>query len=312
MRIAMFGTGGVGGRFGAQLALAGNDVTFIARGAHLAAIQANGLRVETPEGELRVQPARATDRPADVGVVDAVILGVKTWQVGDAARSMAPLIGPDTVVLPLQNGVEASGHLAQVLGPGPVLGGLCATFSWVAAPGVIRCIGTTHFARFGELDGCVSERIERLRKAFVEAGIQAEVPDDIQSALWVKFLTVVPFGGIGAVTRAPAGVIRQVPETRGMYEAGVREIFTVGRARGIDLKQDIPEKTLAFFDALPASGTTSLHRDIAAGKPSELEAWTGAVVRLGREAGVPTPLHEFLYHALLPLEMRARGQIDFP
>ena len=312
MRFAVFGAGGAGGRFGAQLALAGHDVTLIARGLHLAAIQANGLRVETPQGEMRVQPAKATDTPSRIGAVDAVILGVKTWQVADAARSMGSLIGPGTLVVPLQNGVEAAGQLAEILGPGPVLGGLCATFSWVAAPGVIRSIGATHFVRFGELDGRRSERVERLRQAFAEARIQAEVPPNIRTALWEKFLAVVPFGGLGAVTRAPAGVIRQVPQTRAMYETGMREILTVGRTRGISLEESIVEKTMAFFDSLAPSGTTSLHRDIAAGKPSELEAWVGAVVRLGREAGIPTPLHEFIYHALLPLELRARHQIDFP
>ncbi|HEU5180823.1 MAG TPA: 2-dehydropantoate 2-reductase [Candidatus Polarisedimenticolia bacterium] len=311
MRIAVFGTGGAGGRFGAQLALAGHEVVFIARGAHLAAIQADGLRVETPEGEMRVRPADATDTPSRVGAVDLVILGVKTWQVADAARSMKPLIGPDTLVVPLQNGVETPGQLVEILGPDPVLGGLCATFSWIAAPGVIRGIGDTHYIRFGELDGRTSGRVERLRQAFVEAGVQADVPESIQVALWKKFLTVVPFGGIGAVTRAPAGVIRQVPQTRAMYSTGTREIFDVGRARAIALEPDLPEKTMGFFDALVPSGTTSLHRDIAAGKPSELEAWVGAVVRLGREAKVPTPLHQFIYDALLPLEMRARRQIDF-
>lgn len=240
-----------------------------------------------------------------------MILGVKTWQVHDAARSMGTLIGPDTLVVPLQNGVEAAGHLAEILGPGPVLGGLCGTLSWVAAPGVIRSIGSTHFVKFGELDGRRSERVERLRQAFTEAHVQVEVPVNIQTALWEKFLAVVPFGGLGAVTRAPAGVIRQVPQTRALYESGMREIFTVGRARNIPLEESIVEKTMAFIDTLAPSGTTSLHRDIAAGKPSELEAWVGAVVRLGRDAGIRTPLHEFIYHALLPLEMRARHQIDF-
>ena len=311
MRIAVYGAGGAGGRFGAQLALAGHDVAFIARGAHLAAIQANGLRVETPQGEMLVQPAEATDTLSRIGFVDLVIVGVKTWQVIDAACSMRSLIGPETLVLPLQNGVETPGQLADILGPDPVLGGLCATFSWVAAPGVIRSIGETHYVRFGELDGRTSARVERLRQAFTAAGIQTDVPENIQIALWKKFLTVVPFGGIGAVTRAPAGVIRQVPQTRALYQSGIREIFDVGRARGIPLEPGILERTMAFFDSLAPSGTTSLHRDIAAGKPSELEAWVGAVVRLGREAGIHVPLHEFIYHALLPLEMRARRQIDF-
>jgi 2-dehydropantoate 2-reductase len=312
MRVAIFGTGGAGGYFGAQLARAGEDVIFIARGKHLQAMQTQGLRVETSRGEIVIQPAQASDDPAQVGTVDSVIVGVKTWQVIEAARAMRPLIGPETFVVPLQNGVEASSQLAEALGVEHVLGGLCGTLSWIVGPGHIRSIGEAHFIKFGELDKRPSERTERLRQVFERAGVKVEVPSDIHVSLWEKFLFVVSFGGVGAVTRAPIGVISTLPETRQLLEQCLREIFAVARARHVALSDGSVEKSMAFLDSLAPSGTTSLQRDITDGKPSELEAWNGAVVRLGREAGVDTPLHEFIYRSLLPLELRARGKLQFP
>jgi 2-dehydropantoate 2-reductase len=312
MRIAIFGTGGAGGYFGAQLARAGENVIFIARGEHLQAIRTQGLRVETSEGEIVIQPVQATDNPAQVGVVDSVIVGVKTWQVAEAARAMQPMIGANTFVVPLQNGVEAPWQLAQVLGVGHVLGGLCGTMSWIVGPGHIRSIGEAHFIKFGELDKQPSERAEQLRQVFERADVKVEVPKDIHVSLWEKFLFVVSFGGVGAVTRAPIGVIRTLAETRRLLEQCLREIFAVGRTRQIALSDGSVEKSMAFLDSLAPSGRTSLQRDIADGKPSELEAWNGAVVRLGKEVGVATPVHEFIYHSLLPLELRARGKVQFP
>ncbi len=307
MRIGIYGTGGAGGHFGARLAKAGEDVVFIARGEHLAAIRREGLVVETDTGEIRVRPAQATDDAAQAGPVDVVILGVKTWQVEDAARRMGPMLGRDTFVVPLQNGVEAAGALVGVLGAERVVGGLCATFSWISAPGRIRSLGQVHSIRFGELDRRPSPRTERLREAFGRAGIRATIPPDIHVSLWEKLLFVVPFGGMGAVARVPIGAIRTVPETRRMLRSAMEEIHAVSWARGVALPDDAVEKGMAFLDGLDATGTTSLQRDIAEGRPSELEAWNGAVVRLGREGGVPTPTHEFLYASLLPLERRARG-----
>lgn len=308
MRVAIFGTGGAGGYFGARLARAGEDVTFIARGEHLQAIRAHGLTVETPHGEIVIQPARATDDPSQAGVADVVLVGVKTWQVVEAAHAMRPLIGPETFAVPLQNGVEAASQLAEVLGASHVVGGVCGTLSWVIAPGRIRSIGDVHFVKLGELDNRVSERCERLRAAFERAGVNVEIPADIRQALWGKFLFVVSLGGVGAVTRVPVGVIRTVPETRQMLIRCMQEILAVARARDVPLADEIVADRLAFIDSLAPDGTTSLQRDIMEGKPSELEAWNGAVVRLGREAGVPTPLHEFIYHSLLPQELSARAE----
>ena len=312
MRIAIFGTGGVGGRFGAQLASAGEDVVFIARGEHLLAMQTKGLRLETPEEDILIHPAEASDDPAQVGKVDLVVLGVKTWQVKEAARAMKPMVGRETFVLPLQNGIEAATQLTEVLGAERVIGGLCGTLSWIEAPGHIRSIGLVHFVRFGELNNTLSNRTKELRKAFQRAGVDVEVPSDINAALWEKFLFVVSFGGVGAVTRSPIGVTRTVPETRQMLENCMHEIYAVARGHQISLSDGVIEKTMDFVDSLDPSGTASLQRDIANGRPSELEAWNGAVVRAGKEVGVATPLNEFIYHSLLPQELRARQQIKFP
>lgn len=306
MRIAIFGTGGAGGYFGAHLAQAGEDVVFVARGEHLKAIREQGLRVETAAGEI-IASSEATDDPAQVGAVDVVLVGVKTWQVADAARAMRPMIAPETLVIPLQNGVEAAAELAAVLGAEHVLGGLCGTVSRVVGPGRILSIGETNFIKFGELDNRRSERALRLQQTFERAGVKAEIPQDIQAATWEKFIFVAPYGGIGAVTRAPVGVIRSLPETRRMLKTGMWEILDISRALKIALAEGIVEKSMGLIDSLPPNSTTSLQRDIIAGKPSELEAWNGAVVRLGGLACVPVPLHEFIYHSLLPAELLARG-----
>ena len=308
MRIVIFGTGGASGYFGAQLARAGEDVVFIARGEHLNAIRAHGLSIETPVGETVIKPAQVTDKPAEVTDSDAVLVGVKAWQVMEAAEAMRPMLGPETFVVPLQNGVEAPSQLAGALGPEHVLGGLCGTLSWVIAPGRIRSVGAMNYVKFGELDNHPSERTERLRRAFARADVKVEVPSDIHRALWEKFLLVTSFGGVGAITRAPIGTIRAMPETRQLLEQCMAEVLAVACARGVALTETIVADTMNVIDSLAANGTTSLQRDIAEGKPTELEAWNGAVVQLGREVAVATPLNEFIYKCLLPQELRARGR----
>lgn len=312
MRIAIYGTGGAGGYFGAQLAKAGEDVIFIARGAHLQAISEHGLIVETPAGEVKIHPAKATDRVSEIGPVDLILLGVKAWQVQEAATAMTSMLGPETLVIPLQNGVEAAEELAAVLGAGPVLGGLCGTFSRVAGPGRIRSIGDKNFIQFGEINNRRSTRTERMLAVLQKAGIQAEIPADIHQGLWMKFLAVTAFGGVGALARAPIGVLRSLPQTRRLMERCVEEACDLAMARGIGLLDSAVTTTLEFIDGLAAGSTTSLQRDIADGKPSELEYWTGAVVRLAKGNHVGVPTHEILYDLLLPLEQRSRGRLEFP
>ena len=306
-RVAVFGSGAVGGYFGGRLAEAGAEVTFIARGTHLRVLREEGLCVESLAGDFRIQPANATDDPGDVGPVDVVLVGVKAWQVRAVAPTMRPLIGADTIVLPLQNGVEAPSELIEALGAGPVVGGLCRIVATVARPGRIRHMGVDPIVTFGELDGRRTARIDALKHAFDAAtGAHPEVSDDIQAAMWGKFLFICGVSGVGAVTRVPVGAFRAQPETRALLAGAMQEVADVAAAHGIGLVENIVDRTLTFIDGLPADATASMHRDIVEGRPSELEYQNGAVVRLGQAAGVETPVNRFIYHSLLPLERRSR------
>lgn len=310
MKIAIFGAGAVGGYFGARLVQAGEEVVFIARGKHLEALRSSGLKVDSIKGNFAVQPLNVTDDPSEVGKVDVVVVGVKAWQVPQAAEAMAPMIGPNTSILPLQNGIEAPSQLAEVVGSEHVLGGLCGLISFVVKPGHIKHAGIEPFVNFGELDNRPSERCQKLCQAFLRAGVNADVPPDIQVAMWRKFLFIVSTSGMGAITRSPIGVFRQLPETRKMLEQVMQEVFQVARARSIDLPDDTVSAAIAFIDGLPQDGTASMQRDIMEGRPSELESQNGAVVRMGQEVGVATPVNAFIYHSLLPLELKARGRIN--
>lgn len=311
MRIAVYGIGGVGGYFGGRLSQAGEEMIFIARGQHLERIQKDGLRVESITGDFTAHPAQATDDPKRVGQVDAVIVGVKAWQVSEAAEAMRPLVGPETCVLPLQNGVDAPSLLAAVLGDRPVLGGMCQISAFIAAPGLIRHVGIEPSVLLGELDRRPSERTQRLLEVFQRAGVKASIPADIQLAMWDKFLFIAAFSGVGGVSRAPAGVVRATPETRRLLEQAMQEIVAVGKARGVAFPEDAIARRMAFVDSLAPGVVPSMVRDILEGRPSELGSQNGAVVRMGLEAGVPTPAHAFIYAALLPQELKARGDASF-
>jgi 2-dehydropantoate 2-reductase len=312
MRFAIFGVGAIGGYFGGRLAQAGEEVAFIARGEHLEALRTKGLRVDSINGDFVLPAVTATDDPSRIGAVDVVLVGVKTWQVPAAAESMRPLLGEDTLVLPLQNGVEAPAQLAKLLGREHVCGGLAKIISYIAGPGHIRHTGADPYIALGELDNQPSDRLERLRRALQRSGVSAEIPPDITAALWAKFLFVASWGGVGAITRAPIGVIRSVSQTRRMLEGSMQEIYEVADALNVNLAPDAVSAAMGFIDTLPPNGTTSMQRDIIENRPSEIESWTGAVVRFGRDAGVPVPINEFTFNSLLPLERKARGQLDFP
>lgn len=316
MRIAVFGAGGVGGYFGGRLAQlaemeTGLQVVFVARGEHLKAMLSDGLRVDSPQGDFLIKPVQADSEPARIGQVDVVLLAVKAWQVPEAALEMLPMIGAETFVVPLQNGVDAPGQLVAVLGKEHVLGGLCRISSSVVAPGHIRHVGIEPYVAFAELHRRPGQRAERLRSAFERAGVKAEIPADIQAAMWEKFLFIAALSGVGAVTRAPAGVLRTVPEARQLLKQAMEEIVAVAQAHKVELPEDSVRKTLAVVDGLPAGVIASMQRDILEGRPSELAAQNGAVMRLGLERGVATPVHTFLYYSLLPQELRARGEIQF-
>lgn len=311
MRIAIYGSGGVGGYFGARLAQAGEQVTFIARGEHLQAMRSRGLQVQSILGDVQLAQVQATDDPAQVGPVDAVLLAVKAWQVPAAAQAMRPLVGPQSVVLPLLNGVDAPQQLADALGPEPVLGGLCQISSMLSAPGVIRHVAIEPLIRLGELDGKRSGRVQRLAEALGQAGVKVEVPENIWTAMWQKFTFIVTVSGVGAVLRAPVGVIRSLPGPRQLVVECIAEVVSVGLARGVALPPDLAASTLTFIDNLAPGVSASMQRDILAGKPSELAAQNGAVVRMGDESGIPVPANRFIYASLLPQELRARGELLF-
>ncbi|MSQ28494.1 MAG: 2-dehydropantoate 2-reductase [Dehalococcoidia bacterium] len=308
MRIAVIGAGAVGGHFGARLARAGNDVSFIARGRTLVALRDAGIRVESPLGDFAVDPVSATDDPSQLGPVDAVLVCVKAWQVPEAAAAIPPLLRADTCVVPLCNGIEAAGQLEQRLGQRPVVGGLCHSFSMVLAPGQIQNYGGPLLIEFGELSGGPSPRLDRLAAAFEGTGVQASVSADIQLGLWAKLLTVSINTGMGAATRSPVGVWRSHPETRRLAQQAMDEIMAVGAARGVAFTAATKDSAWALWDSMHPTAATSIQRDLADGRPSELDAVLGAVVRLGEAAGVRTPAVGFLHSILLPQERAARAQ----
>jgi 2-dehydropantoate 2-reductase len=308
VKIAVIGAGGVGGYFGGRLAHADIDTTFIVRGATLDALRTTGLRVDSIAGDFVVEHPNATDDPRSVGAVDAVLLAVKAWQIAEAAESTKPMIGPNTIVVPLENGIDAPEVIASIIGREHTAGGLCAIVSYIVAPGHIRHAASEPIVMFGELDNARTERIQSLRQAFVKAGINAQVPEDIHRSMWTKFLFIATMSGIGALTRVPIGVWRAMPEIRAIVSESLREVVTLATARGIDLGDDAIEKTWQRYDALAPASTSSLQRDVMDGKPSELDAQLGAIVRLAAESVVPVPVTAMIYHALLPQERLARGQ----
>lgn len=308
MKLAVVGSGGVGAYFGGRLAEAGHDVTFVARGAHLDAMRAEGLRVLSIDGDFTIQPAKAVARPSDLEPVDYVLLGVKTWQVRDIAPELAPILRPGGAVVTLQNGVEAPEEVASACGPERVIAGVCRVLSYIEAPGVIRHASVKPRIDFGELLGGSSARVQALHDALAACkGVVVGLPQDIRVALWDKLLFIAPFSAVGAATRKPAGVWRDVPETRALLEAAMREVVDVARALGVGLPDGAVARTMGYVDKLAADATASMQRDLLDGKSSELEAQTGAIVRLAAKAGVPVPANAFLYAALLPGERQARG-----
>lgn len=307
MRIAVIGTGGIGGYFGGRLAAGGEDVVFIARGKNLEALRTNGLRVESPLGDFSVPAVEATDQPDEAGPVELVLVAVKAWQVLEIGDFIKPLVGPSTVILPVQNGVEATEQLAAVHGEGNVLAGFCRILSMIVEPGHIRHLGMDPCVVFGETAGAPTDRVKKIASAFDKSRVGVRTPTDIWPPLWEKFLFIASFGGVGAVTRSPAGLMRSTKETREMLQASMSEIRLLAEARGVSLKGDAVGKSLSFLDNMPADATASMQRDIMEGRPSELESQNGAVVRLGEIAGVATPVHRFIYHALLPMENQARS-----
>jgi 2-dehydropantoate 2-reductase len=299
MRVAIVGSGGVGGYYGGMLARVGEDVSFVARGAHLAAMRANGLTVKTAHVGKFTIPVTATDDPNEIGIVDLVLFCVKTYDTTTAVELMRPLLGDQTVILPLQNGVESPERIGRVVGQEHVIGGTTYVSSKIEAPGVIKEIWD-HKAYLGELDGKASLRTEQLLKSFKRAEVAVEIPPDIQVAMWGKLLSVSAFTAVCCVTRLPGAVLNAYPEISALFWGAMEEGLMVARASGVAMPEHFMDRMRDVAAGLNPMMRPSMYYDLEAGKPLELEDMIGVVVRLGKKHGVPTPLTFALYAALKP------------
>ena len=301
MKIAIMGSGGVGGFFGAKLANVGEDVTFIARGEHLRAIQSAGLRVKSADDGEFVVKSPATDDPRAVGPVDLVLFCVKSYDTDMAAEAIRPMVADGTAVLSLQNGVESEEKLARAVGSGHVLGGAGYIFASIEAPGVISQAPPGRIV-FGELDGRETPRARGLLGSFQRAGIRAELSTNIRRVIWEKYLFITALSGVTALTRCPAGIVRSLGETRTMLKLLLEELSTLAEASGVRLSEGAVDTAMSLVERLKATSTSSLHHDLAHGRRLELEALQGYAVRLGRRLSVPTPTIFAVNAALKPYE----------
>jgi 2-dehydropantoate 2-reductase len=307
MRIAVIGAGGVGGGFGVALAKAGADVTFIARGAHLAAMQSAGLKVQGPRGDTHLVPTKATDNPAEVGTVDIVLFCVKLWDVESAGERIKSLIGPGTAVIPLQNGIDAPERLIPILGESAVMGGVAQISASITAPGVITQVGTFMRMIFGELDGRRSQRAEDFLVLCQKAGFDATLSDQILTELWMKFVLLATNASITALARQPIGQLRDDPAIRPVFIAAHQEVIDVARARGVALPANALERILEFNSHAPPTMKASMALDLERGNRLELPWLGGKVAELGRQLGVATPTHSVMYAMLKPYVMGKMG-----
>jgi 2-dehydropantoate 2-reductase len=311
VKIAVVGAGGVGGYFGGRWAAAGRDVTFLARGAHLEALRDRGLSLKSPLGDQRVE-VEATDSAEAVGQVDLVVVATKAWQVAEAVPRIQPLVGSHTILFGLQNGVEAADALARFAPGDRILGATCRIISFIREPGVVVHAGVEPTVVLGALPGSAPGLAESVFELLEGAqGVTLRRSAEIRVEIWKKFLFLASVSGVGAVTGAPIGVFRSVPETRLLLKAAMQEVMDVGVARGVDLPPASVADALAFIDGAPSEGTSSMQRDFRDGRRTELDVLSGAVARLGPEVGVPVPVHSMIYSVLLPRELRARGTLDF-
>lgn len=300
MKIAIMGAGGIGGYYGALLARSGQDVTFIARGEHLRAIQAAGLRIKSVHGDFSVAAVRAVENPAEIGSVDLVVFAVKTYDTAAAAASLRPIIGPQTTVMPLQNGIDAAERIGEILGDSHVIGATTWLSAAVEGPGLIGQYSPFRRVVVGEMDGVDTPRVRAAVEVFRQAGVEAESSADIRKVLWTKFVFIAATGALGALTRVALGEYRAVPETRIALLAALEEVASVGRACGAALDADVVERTIEFIDAASPGMKPSFQRDVEAGRRSEIESLIGVVVRMGKACGVPVPVLSLAYALLKP------------
>lgn len=306
MKIAVMGSGAVGGYYGGLLARTGQDVTFIARGAHLAALRTSGLQVKSVHGDFTITPVQVTDKPAEVGQVNLVLVCVKTPNTDEAAQAIKPMVGPDTTVVSLQNGIDAAERIGAIVGMEHMVGGATWLSSAIEAPGVIRQISQFRRIVVGELDGRITPRVQALFEVLKGTGATVELSDNIVKVLWTKFLFIASISGVGSITRLGIGDYRAVPETRAVLVSLMHEVEAVARASGTTLDTDVVEQTLALVDNAAPHIKPSMQLDVEAGRRSEVDSIIGVICRKGQELGVPTPLADVVYAALLPLELKAR------
>jgi len=307
MNIVIYGTGGVGGYFGARLSQAGNNVTFIARGKHLEAIQKNGLQLKSHKGDYLVKPANVSSTITDIKNIDLILVCVKTWQLSEVAEKIKPVLTENTMVISLLNGVENQDVLCSIIGKKHILAGLCLVVSKVEDYGLINHLSYEPTIVFGELNNEKTARALWLEKVFCEANITNKLAQNIQIEIWMKFLYITTVSAIGALTRATIGEMTASEEIKIIMYKTADEIVKIAKAKGIDLPDDCIEKQFQIINNQPFSTTSSLQRDMMNGKPSELEAQNGTIVKFGMELGIPTPTNSFIYNCLLPQEKRARG-----
>ena len=303
MRIAVIGAGGVGGGYGMALAKAGADVTFVARGAHLAAMKSAGLKVIGSRGDFHLVPTQATDNPAEIGTVDIVLFCVKLWDLDSAGAQIKPLIGANTAVIPLQNGIDAPERLVSILGADAVMGGVVQLSASITAPGVIQQVGTFTRIIFGELDGKRSRRGEDFLALCLKAGFEATLSEQILTDLWMKFILLASNAGMMALSRQPIGKLRDDPDMQPIFVAAYQEIIDVGRARGIALPADALARVLDLTKHFPPAMKASMALDLDRGNRLELPWLSGKVAELGRQFGIPTPTHSLMYAMLKPYVM---------
>jgi len=306
MKIAVVGSGAIGGYFGGRLAAAGYEVTFVARGRHLDALRRDGLTIVSPKGDLRLGSVKASDRPAEIGPVDIVLFAVKLYDAERAAAELLPLIGRETAVITVQNGVEVVDMVSRHVGREHVVGGTAYIVAAVEAPGRIRHT-TKDALSFGESDGSRSPRLAAFEAAARHAGVDATLSTSIERDLWTKFVRLAAWSGMTTVARSPIGVIRDDPALMAMMSEALDEAIAVGRARGVPLPASLPEQTLTFVSGFPHDAKSSMLEDLEHGRRLELPWLSGAVTRMGQEAGVPTPIHRFITTVLGPFVAGAGG-----
>jgi 2-dehydropantoate 2-reductase len=297
MKIAIVGSGGLGGYFGGLLARDGHEVAFVARGEHLRALRDNGLKVRSVHGDFNIRSVVATDQPSEIGAVDLIICAVKTFDIATIVEFMRPLVDSRTAILTTQNGVEAPDQLAQHFGP-IVLGGAVWIVSAVTEPGVIDQQSQYRRIVLGELDGADTARLHSIHQALERCGATVEISNNIRKVLWTKLLFIASFSGIISVMRAPAGPVMACAESRLLLERAMREVEAVARAKDVSLDPDVVKTNMDFCDRMTPDTTSSMQRDVIAGRRLEYDAINGAIVRAGKETGVPTPIHEFVWTCL--------------